>query len=346
MDRRQDAKKALGHSRDIKLNGSHIKMAWAPGKGFKEYKKLKDFWEVDLGCSYIPFSKIDSSIDFEVLEEGGVIDDDSMSIGMSEMRDRAAKEKEDKSKLVTSVVQQQVNPNISLNQLPLPALPMLTQPPPYTLPPNLSIPPPPAAMSRGIPFPPPGMMPGATSIHQPIAPPTNLLEHHHYNFAPVQASQSNANAGAGISGSGGAQTPNSALQMTAHDPDSESVKSPNSIDQQLSMTERQINLVEQQLSLMRQARNLPPPPTSMAAPLLPQTIFHQTQLNPLIFDMPPPQMMANIGGTGQMLDQHQMQIFANSALLAQQSTMLPLNQAANMNPAMGGHSMQPFGDGY
>lgn len=86
MDRRQDAKKALSKSRDLKLNGSHIKMAWAPGKGFKEYKKLKDFWEVDKGSSYIPYAKIDSSIDFDILEEGGVIDEDSMSM---EMRGRS-----------------------------------------------------------------------------------------------------------------------------------------------------------------------------------------------------------------------------------------------------------------
>lgn len=82
MDRRQDAKRALNESRDLKLNGSHIKMAWAPGKGFKEYRKFKDFWEGSIGSSYIPYSKVDASIDFEKLEEGGVIDEDSMSMEM------------------------------------------------------------------------------------------------------------------------------------------------------------------------------------------------------------------------------------------------------------------------
>lgn len=82
MDRRQDAKRALSESKDLKLNGNHIKMAWAPGKGFKEYKKLKDFWEVSSGSSYIPYGKIDSSIDYNILEEGGVIDEDSMSMEM------------------------------------------------------------------------------------------------------------------------------------------------------------------------------------------------------------------------------------------------------------------------
>lgn len=83
MDRRQDAKKALSESRGLKLNGSHIKIAWAPGKGLKEYKNLKEFFELDIGCAYIPYGKIDPSTDFDVLEEGGVIDEDSMS---NEMR--------------------------------------------------------------------------------------------------------------------------------------------------------------------------------------------------------------------------------------------------------------------
>lgn len=82
MDRRQDAKRALKESRHLKLNGSHIKMAWAPGKGFKEYRVFKDYWEVDVGASFIPYAKIDSSIDFDKLEEGGVIDEDSMSMQM------------------------------------------------------------------------------------------------------------------------------------------------------------------------------------------------------------------------------------------------------------------------
>lgn len=82
MDRRQDAKMALYESRDLKLKGSRIKMAWAPGKGLKEYKDLKDYFEVDIGCAYIPYSKITPNIDFDTLEDGGVIDEDSMSMDM------------------------------------------------------------------------------------------------------------------------------------------------------------------------------------------------------------------------------------------------------------------------
>lgn len=78
MDRRQDAIKALQESKNLKLNGSQIKMAWAPGKGLKD-KKFKDFWEVDLGASFIPISKIDVSMDLDTLEEGGVLDEDTLS---------------------------------------------------------------------------------------------------------------------------------------------------------------------------------------------------------------------------------------------------------------------------
>lgn len=146
MDRRQDAKRALNESKDLKLNGSHIRMAWAPGKGFKEYKKFKDFWEVDVGASFIPYSKIDSSIDFDTLEEGGVIDEDSMSIEMRETREKKAKEREAKEK--------GIQPGLSL---PLPTLPILNQPPPFAVPPpNINIPPP-TVLGPGasIPFPPP-----------------------------------------------------------------------------------------------------------------------------------------------------------------------------------------------
>ncbi|KAL1419288.1 hypothetical protein MTO96_005372 [Rhipicephalus appendiculatus] len=64
MDRRQDAFRALQKLKNLKLQGSLIKMAWAPGKGVKG-KELKDFWEVDLG-------------------RGGVIDKDSLSDGLKE----------------------------------------------------------------------------------------------------------------------------------------------------------------------------------------------------------------------------------------------------------------------
>lgn len=36
-------------------------IAWAPGKCMKE-KQWKDYWDVDIGVSYIPYAKIDQSV--------------------------------------------------------------------------------------------------------------------------------------------------------------------------------------------------------------------------------------------------------------------------------------------
>lgn len=54
-----------------------MQLAWAPGKGVKG-KDLKDYWEGDLGVSYIPYPKLKPDIDIELLEDGGMIDEDTM----------------------------------------------------------------------------------------------------------------------------------------------------------------------------------------------------------------------------------------------------------------------------
>lgn len=41
-------------------------------------KDYKDYWEVELGVSYIPWSKLKPDIDLELLEEGSMIDEDTM----------------------------------------------------------------------------------------------------------------------------------------------------------------------------------------------------------------------------------------------------------------------------
>lgn len=53
-----------------------FQLAWAPGKGMKG-KEYKDYWEVEQGVSYIPWSKISTDVDLELLEEGGMIDEES-----------------------------------------------------------------------------------------------------------------------------------------------------------------------------------------------------------------------------------------------------------------------------
>lgn len=60
-------------------------MAWAPGKGTKG-KEFKEFWEVDVGSSYIPWDRIPPNIDLEPLEEGAMIDEESLPVSLVEQR--------------------------------------------------------------------------------------------------------------------------------------------------------------------------------------------------------------------------------------------------------------------
>lgn len=61
------------------MQGKAITLAWAPGKGVKG-KEWKDYWEVELGVSYIPWNKLVNVTDqdLELLEEGGMIDEDTL----------------------------------------------------------------------------------------------------------------------------------------------------------------------------------------------------------------------------------------------------------------------------
>lgn len=52
-------------------------MAWAPGKGMKG-KQYKDYWDVDLGVSCIPYDKIPDDVDLDLLEEGGMFDEETV----------------------------------------------------------------------------------------------------------------------------------------------------------------------------------------------------------------------------------------------------------------------------
>ena len=40
-------------------------------------REWKDYWEVDQGVSYIPWSKLTVDSDFELLEEGGMLDEET-----------------------------------------------------------------------------------------------------------------------------------------------------------------------------------------------------------------------------------------------------------------------------
>jgi len=57
--------------------GFAFQFAWAPGKGLKD-KNFTDYWEPATGCSFIPFSALPEEVDWKVLEDGGVIDEESV----------------------------------------------------------------------------------------------------------------------------------------------------------------------------------------------------------------------------------------------------------------------------
>ncbi|XP_018497118.1 protein SCAF8 [Galendromus occidentalis] len=80
MDRRQDAYRTLVNKRNIRLKNSpsRIKIAWAPHKGAKNHKNFKDYWDVDQGCFFIPDDQMPLDVDLAQLEEGGMIDVDSL----------------------------------------------------------------------------------------------------------------------------------------------------------------------------------------------------------------------------------------------------------------------------
>ncbi|GLH05488.1 Putative RNA-binding protein 16 [Gryllus bimaculatus] len=77
MNRRQDAYRALQKLKNHKLQGKAITLAWAPGRGVKG-KEWKDYWEVDLGVSYIPWDKLSRDSDLDAVEEGGMIDEETL----------------------------------------------------------------------------------------------------------------------------------------------------------------------------------------------------------------------------------------------------------------------------
>ncbi|XP_055370647.1 SR-related and CTD-associated factor 4 isoform X2 [Betta splendens] len=78
MIHRQDAYRALqklGRG-NYKVNQKAIKIAWALNKGIKA--EFKQYWEVDLGVTYIPWSKIRED-QLEEVKDGGILDIDTLS---------------------------------------------------------------------------------------------------------------------------------------------------------------------------------------------------------------------------------------------------------------------------
>lgn len=180
MKTREDAYKIMSSSsKNFRLSGSYLKTAWAPGKGMKG-KDFKDYWDVDQGCSFLPYSLLTDSTDFDDLEEGGIIDEDSLPPPAQEMR-RIQKEQK---LIIQSQLQQQrleaekrkesertSSPNNQDEKKPLLSIIPSSIPPPIQGPP-LPIVPPPIPMPMNFSIPPPGMSipPPNLSIPPPSLP--------------------------------------------------------------------------------------------------------------------------------------------------------------------------------
>lgn len=152
MHRRQDAYKAIDGLNGHKLHGRVISISWAAGKGVKS-KEWKDYFDLELGVSYIPWDKLDENTDFEQLEDGGMFDEDTMPQWLKDKLKNQS-QKKDSTEANPAVAQvpnmamfgmdttqppptQQMMPNVSQMVPPFPMGPM----PRFMPPMNMSMPP-------------------------------------------------------------------------------------------------------------------------------------------------------------------------------------------------------------
>ncbi|OXB83735.1 UNVERIFIED_CONTAM: hypothetical protein H355_013090 [Colinus virginianus] len=189
MVHRQDAYRALQKlsSGSYKIGSKIIKIAWALNKGVKtEYKQ---FWDVDLGVSYIPWEKVKLD-DLEGFAEGGMIDQETVNTEWETARSsEPAKENiqttqstaVDKSTVITTQTEAYTQP-VTMLQIPVaPAVPAVSLVPP-AFPVTMSVPPPGYSAIPPPPFlrasfnpsqPPPGFMPPPVPpvVPPPVVPP-------------------------------------------------------------------------------------------------------------------------------------------------------------------------------
>ncbi|KAG8318093.1 RNA binding [Homalodisca vitripennis] len=154
MNRRQDAYRALQDLKHHKLQGKAITLAWAPGKGMKG-KEYKDYWEVEQGVSYIPWTKLSPDIDLELLEEGGMIDEESFPEWLKEKQKKNKDDDHHRSQSSSQAGDDETSKGTELDiPVPAPTLPgyiplpegpqpdiKVTQPPP-NMPPMMAAGPP------------------------------------------------------------------------------------------------------------------------------------------------------------------------------------------------------------
>lgn len=167
MNRRQDAYKSMNSLKNHKMQGRAITISWAAGKGVKS-KEWKDYWDIDLGVSYIPWDKLSHDTDLDQLEEGGMFDEDTLpQLIKDKISLKSKKDKDDQNMILTHAgLAQQVQHNslmgvVDTSQPPPPTgANLMSMVPPFGLDQVPRLMPPPMGMQLGIPMgvPPPQQM--------------------------------------------------------------------------------------------------------------------------------------------------------------------------------------------
>ncbi|XP_064411985.1 SR-related and CTD-associated factor 8 isoform X3 [Latimeria chalumnae] len=196
MVHRQDAFRALQKlsTSSCKIGSKVIKIAWALNKGVKtEYKQ---FWDVDLGVTYIPWEKVKVD-DLDGFSEGGMIDQETVDSEWETLKSsEPAKETTSQSPTVdtSSMITTQADAysqSVTMLQIPVAQAVSAVGLVPPTFPMAMSIPPP--GFSPAIPpppflragfahtQPPPGFLPPPVVPSPAIAPtippvPTSLVQ--------------------------------------------------------------------------------------------------------------------------------------------------------------------------
>ncbi|XP_047296887.1 SR-related and CTD-associated factor 4 isoform X10 [Pan paniscus] len=176
MVHRQDAYRALQKlSRgNYKVNQKSIKIAWALNKGIKA--DYKQYWDVELGVTYIPWDKVKPE-ELESFCEGGMLDSDTLNPDWKGIPKKPENEVAQNGGAETSHTEP-VSPIPKPLPVPVPPIPVpapITVPPPQ-VPPHQPGPPvvgalQPPAFTPPLGIPPPGFGPG---VPPPPPPPPFL----------------------------------------------------------------------------------------------------------------------------------------------------------------------------
>uniref|UniRef100_A0A336K4H0 CSON015316 protein n=1 Tax=Culicoides sonorensis TaxID=179676 RepID=A0A336K4H0_CULSO len=134
MHRRQDANKSMQSLKGYKMHNRVITISWAAGKGVKS-KEWKDYWDIDLGVSYIPWNKLNKNTNFTELEEGGMFDEETMPTWLKEKLKEKPIKVEEEAVVQTNSLIFGAPPTIDTSQPPptaalLPGLPVV---PPFPM---------------------------------------------------------------------------------------------------------------------------------------------------------------------------------------------------------------------